>query len=279
MATVKEAWINRSEVIDESAEITYYVIGAADEAAVKVACEADIPEVYDGLIKRHTRITARLSEDTWAVIAYFTKEPWTWPDARFAFDTSGGTQHITQAIETVNSYGPDADDGNKGAIGYDGKNVQGVDITVPVFKWSETHHFYDFQITDAYKKKLADLTGRVNGDTFKGFAAGEVLFLGASGSRLNDDSAAQWEVAFHFARSPNRTGIEVGDIGGIAKKGWEYMDIRYRDEPNAAGREEGEATPTGGVHSAKPQIFRVPRAVYIHRVSYDADFSELGIGI
>jgi len=262
MAIVKEAWVNRNEVIDESAEITYYVLETADEDAVKTACEADIPEDYDGLIKRHTRITARLNETTWVVIAYFTKEPWIWPDTRLSFDTTGGTQHITQAIETINSYGSKATAENKGAIGFDGKNVRGCDIAVPVFKWSETHYFYDFQITDAFKAILRNLTGRVNDDTFKSFSAGEVLFLGVSGNRQGDDDGDLWELTFNFASSPNRTGIEVGDITGIAKKGWEYLDIRYADEAD-------EAT---------SQVLRKPNAVYIHRTYYDGDFSTLGIG-
>lgn len=262
MVTVSEAWINRSEVINESAEITYYVTDAADEAAVKAAVAADIGNAYGDLVLRNTRITARLSETSWAVIAYYTKEPWIWPDSQITFDTSGGTEHITQAIETINSYGSKATTENKSTIGFDGRSVRGCDIVVPVYKWSETKYFYDFQITDAYKTILRNLTGRVNDDTFKGFAAGEVLFLGVSGTRGGDFGNASWELLFNFASSPNRTGIEIGDITGVAKKGWEYMDIRYADTPDLTNY----------------QVLRKPTAVYIHRVYYDGDFSTLAIG-
>lgn len=261
-ATVEQAWKNASEVIDESAEVPYYVIGAADEDAVRTACEADIPETYDGMDKRNTRIVSRLSEDTWLVIACFAKDAWAWPDTRMAFDTTGGTQHVTQAIETVNKYGPKATDENKGAVGFDGKNVQGVDITVPVMKWSETHYFLDASITDAYKATLRDLTGKVNDDSFKGFDAGEVLFLGAQGTRQGDDTNDLWEITFNFASSPNRTNIAVGDITVSAKWGWEYMDIRYADVAD----------------EASAQVLKQPVAVYIQKLYHVADFSDLSIG-
>ena len=59
--------------------------------------------------------------------------------------------------------------------------------------------------------------------------ARECLFLGAAGSKRGADDPsslklrrAGWEITYRFAASPNRTGITVGEITGIAKKGWEY---------------------------------------------------------
>jgi hypothetical protein len=66
----------------------------------------------------------------------------------------------------------------------------------------------------------------VNDIPFKGFAAGEVLFLGASGSQRGDED---WEITFNYAASPNVTGLMVGDIGPVSKKGWEYLWVRYED--------------------------------------------------
>jgi hypothetical protein len=55
----------------------------------------------------------------------------------------------------------------------------------------------------------------VNDSGFKGFAAGECLFLGAAGTKRG---SGDWEIGYRFASSPNVTGLTVGDITGINKK-------------------------------------------------------------
>lgn len=92
-----------------------------------------------------------------------------------------------------------------------------------------------------------------------GLAAGECLFLGASGSKRG---AEDWEITYRFAGSPNRTGLVVGPITGISKKGWEYMWVRYADSEDAAAR----------------TIVKKPVAVYIERVYEEGNFAALGIG-
>lgn len=80
-------------------------------------------------------------------------------------------------------------------------------------------------------------------------------------SRRNNYSDAPWEVTFRFARSPNQSGLAIGSIGGIAKRGWEYLWIRY-----AAQDDAGTGT----------RIKR-PVGVYVERVYDEAFFSELRI--
>ncbi|MCJ7544508.1 MAG: hypothetical protein MUP47_08100 [Phycisphaerae bacterium] len=53
------------------------------------------------------------------------------------------------------------------------------------------------------------------------FAPGELLFLGGSGGESTGWEFA--ELTLPFAANPNRTGITIGDISGIDKKGWEYL--------------------------------------------------------
>ena len=117
----------------------------------------------------------------------------------------------------------------------------------------------DAVVTPAYRGALFNLTGKVNNASFKGLAAGECLFLGASGSKRGVDD---WEIAFRFAASPNRTGITVGEITGIAKKGWEYMWVRYADAEDPAAK----------------AIVKKPVAVYIEKVYEEGSFAGLGIG-
>jgi len=271
-AEVTELFENRHEVIGESAEIPYGVLGAEDEAAVRAAAESEIPATMDSsgvtLALKSVELVEHLDVTTWRLRAKYRKSSWNWfshltpPDPRFSFDTSGGTQHITQSRETVNSYGPKKSDELGGAIGFDGKTVQGCDIVVPVYNWAETHYFEDADITSAYKQIIAGLTGKTNNASFKGFDEGEVLFLGATGSRQGDDDDDLWEITFRFAASPNETDLEVGDIAGIAKWGWEYLWVQYGDTEDAVAN----------------LLVKSPVAVYIERV-YDAgDFSDLNIG-
>jgi hypothetical protein len=138
-------------------------------------------------------------------------------------------------------------------------SVEGVDVTVPVYNFSETHYIADAAVTGAYKAALFGLTGRVNNAAFKRFAAGEVLFLGASGSKRGDEDR---QITFKFAASPNVTGLTVGTITGIAKGGWQYMWVLYEEQEDATAS----------------KLVKRPKAVYVERVYYDGNFSALGIG-
>lgn len=266
MVVVVELFEGRTEVFDSTgnrAEIPFLVSEAYDEAEVKAAAQVQIPGVYAGIARRSIEITERINEDSWKVVATFgdesagsavpTQESWV------SFDTTGGTQHITQSIQTVSRYGPGASALLGGAIGYDGESIQGVDIAVPIYSFTETHILQGFVVTSGYRRRVFELTGKVNSDGYKGFLPGEVLFLGASGARRGTED---WEVTFRFAALPNRTDIRVGDISGIAKKGWEYLWVQYADE----------------VDDAVLQVVKRPIAVYIEQVYETANFGPLGIG-
>jgi len=77
-------------------------------------------------------------------------------ESTYTFDTGGGTQHITQSFKTKGSYpapgfaAPDF----RGAIGVTHEDVEGVDITVPVYNFSETHYIDDALVEDAVAKTL-----------------------------------------------------------------------------------------------------------------------------
>jgi hypothetical protein len=174
-------------------------------------------------------------------------------------DTGGGTQHITQSRATVSKHAPAGETAPdfKGAIGVTTDSVEGTDITIPIFNFAETHYVPTAAVTDGYKLALFSLTGKANDAAFRGFQAGEVLFLGASGSKRGKDD---WEITFRFAASLNITGLGVGDIVGIDKKGWEYLWVRYADAED------------------ENVLVKQPIAAYVEQVYQEADFSGLGIG-
>jgi len=179
-------------------------------------------------------------------------------ESSYQFDTGGGSQHITHVKNADHhkaTYPSDAFD-PKGLIGVTKNGVEGCDIMIPVFNWSETHVVPDSTVTEAYKGKLYSLTACTNAGTFRGNAVGEVLFVGASGTQRG---GGDWEITFRFAASPNLTGIQIGDIEGIVKGGWDYLWVRTEQK----------------VHN--DELGYHPIAVYVEQVYEPGNFEDLEI--
>ena len=240
----------------------YIVRGTNDEFVAWTALEAATTLIVGSLVKQDVNIDRRLGEFEWAgSVKWGMRERPDTNDSSFSFDTSGGNQHISQALQTVGAYAPPgktvAD--YQGAIGVTDNGVEGVDVTVPVYNFEETHYLAIAVVDAAYKITVFTLTGKVNSVAFKGFAPGECLFLGASGSLRKHD---QWEITYKFSASPNVTGLTIGGgITGINKDGWDYLWVRYNDEEDAAAK----------------KLVRRPEAVYVERVYLRADLNLLGI--
>jgi len=238
-----------------------------DEGALG-ALESGAPAAFLGLPRRGVRLEPAGpglwgGEASYAPVRPGGAQPQTGQSA-FAFDTGGGTQHLTQSLATVDSFAPPgaAAPDFQGAIGATAESVEGVDIVVPVFQFSETHALPDAVVTTAYKAAVMLATGTVNNAAFRGFAAGEVLFLGASGAKRGAPGGdGDWDVTFRFGVSPNRANLAVGPITGIAKKGWEYLWVRYEDAEDDAAK----------------AIVKRPVAAYVERVYLELPFSALGI--
>lgn len=265
--SVEELFQSRNQVASDkpSAEVFYLVRGVSDEPAVISSVAGATPTTYAGMPRKSIECSERVNADTWkAVVRYEGVEATEGeeePEPVFSFDTGGGTQHITQSIETRAKYGPEASDLLGGAIGFDGEQITGVDIAVPVYNFSETHFLSPSTVTAVFRMALFRTTGCVNSGGFRGFAAGEVLFLGASGSRRGTGPDDDWEITYKFAASPNREGISVGGIGGISKQGWDYMWVQYAPD----------------VDDGKKILIKKPVAVYVEKVYPAASFADLGI--
>ena len=240
-----------------------------------------------------------LGDDAWQVTINYEKEgadneEQSDPLRRSrSFDTSGGTQHITQSPQyddtTTTVVGPDGlpistrnYTGERvygptgvgtptqfGAIGVDGNSVAGVDIVVPALAWTETYDVPSNYVTSSYIKRSAFITGSVNNAAFRSFRAGEVLFMGCSGSQEWDEDRGDgpWSLSYKFVASPNAgnnettKALKIGDIDGIVKKGHEYLWVRYEDTVS------------------QDVLLKKPKLVYVNQVYPESDFSALGIGI
>jgi len=265
MATIFEKFDSRESTVgpeNPSVDLLYGVTGTEDDAQVRTLVQATVPAFYAGLIFQHYRIN-HVGGGVWDVTVHYGKrEPKETGQSSFSFDTSGGTQKITQSLQTIARYaaaGQQAPD-FKGAVNVSGDNVEGVEITLPVYNWTETYYLPDVMITGAYKSTLFFMTGRVNILPFRGLQKGEVLFLGSSGSKRGSED---WEINFKFAGSPNVFNLTIGDITGINKEGWQYLWIRYEDDEDQAAR----------------KLIKKPTAVYVEQLYHYGDLSLLGIGL
>ena len=258
--TIDERFDSRgaTESSDPTAELIYVVQGTDDDLQVRALVAATAPTTYAGL-KRDNFTLETFGAGIWECKVHYIEFS---SESQFSFDTGGGTQHITQSRANVQRQAAPGFVAPNflGAIGVSNDRVDGTDIIVPVFNFTETHYLADALVDGAYKLALFHLTGKVNGNPFKGFAAGEVLFLGASGSKRGFDD---WEITFRFAASPNAINLSLGAITGINKEGWHYLWIRFVDDEDVAAK----------------SLIKRPVAAYVEQVYDYGNFSSLGIGV
>ena len=278
MATrVEEAYSERDQTVNAKGEVTeieipYLVFEAENEdAALAAARTKAASRTVSGMVLDEVEVTERVNRDTWKVKAIWKDEDSDDPDdpdedeetTSFAFDTGGGTMHRNQSLKTVSKVPNDAPDFN-GAIEVDNEgNVNGVDVTMPVLNFTETHVMKGSRVSTSYKKSVAALTGTVNRSGFRGFSAGEVLFLGASGTKRGKKNDSPWEIRFRLAVSPNQSSLQVGKLKVSNKRGWDYLWVRYADK----------------VAENKKNVIKEPVAAYVEQVYPEGDFGNLGLGM
>lgn len=158
----RESTSGKSGTVD----LKYLITGTASDIEAMDALAMQTPLFY-GEYTRQSRHIEPIGDPTvslaWeGTVRYGEEElPPETGESSFSFDTGGGTQHITQSISTEHKYaasGKTAPNFN-GAIGVTRDSVEGVDITMPVYNFSETHYFSNAIVTDSYKALLFHKTG------------------------------------------------------------------------------------------------------------------------
>ncbi len=199
MATIQiyEGFPSRESVLggdSPSVVLNWVVLGTSDDIVAKSLVRAYTPPAYDGLILQNVT-SKETAPKTWECQAnYGSRKPPKENEYKFAFDTTGGRQKITQSLDTVGKYAPAGKTAadHKGAIGVTDHGVAGCEIVVPKFSWSETWQLPIVDYGWGYSQTLKAVTGRVNAVVFRGFAAGQVLFRGAKGSASNNATVMSW---------------------------------------------------------------------------------------
>jgi len=179
-----------------------------------------------------------------------------------AWDTTGNTEHITQAELTIRY--PETAPDFEGAINVSGDSVNGLDVVRPCLRYSETWILAaELAVSEDYIHDIVYYTGTVNFKKFRGFEPRTALFMGAR---------AQWQgdlpyvaVTFDFEVRPH-TSLYIKGLGGddagetkIEKDAWEYLWFLYETEPSNG------------------RLVQRPRYAYLHTVYLPMDWSEMKI--
>lgn len=196
-----------------------------------------------------------------------------------SYGVRGGTQKITQSIQTIKKAATQKDGlprvardfGN--AIGVTDKNgemeVEGADVLSGEVTWQYTAQIPDASFTGAYATIIENLMCSPNNRRhcknaaeFFGYAAGEVLLVGYSVSEL--DGSGYRKMNFEFAVKRNREtviistdpALQLANVGG-----WSYIWVTY----------EKQTTTVDG----KNRTRMVPFEAYEEEVYEDGDFAAL----
>ena len=250
-----------------SAEIPYAVWGALTSEVARAMVVGASPLTYTvnniPLFRKQATVEETGPESHIIHVIYGPIKPPEQDEYKFAFDTTGGRQKITQSLETVQKYAPTGKTAadHKGAIGVTDNGVEGCEIIIPKFSWSETWQLpietYDW----SYSQTLKAITGKVNAETFRGFPAGQVLFRGGKGAGSSKNPNLI-EITYHFDQSDDVTAQTIGEITGVSKAGWEYLWVHYTEEHDTSA----------------DSLARRPDSVYVEKVYEAASFNSLGIG-
>jgi len=248
------AWHIEPDYLQTTATLKFAVTGSEDDQIVRDYADAKIQKEFNGLFLQSIDFEPA-GGGVWAVEGEYGLA--NLAEAEYNYDFMGDSVHITQSLATVARYGnaPDL----KGAINFDGDSVQGTDVPIRKFAWSESHTIRAINFSDAYKQIIFGLQTTYNNAAFRGFAAGEILFRGATASQRGRHDVS---VTYSFEASPNIGSHSVGGITVTSKLGWDYEWVRYKKKADATSN----------------RIITVPDGVYVERILETGNFGLLGLG-
>lgn len=230
------------------------------------AVVAASPTTFNGLDRKS--ISWKADENRVRRFTFTVNYSYALPESlrRWSFDTGGGQFKITTSKYTTRYARPGgiAPDFQNAIEVRDGK-AEGIDITIPALKLTCTYRHpassavVNASTIDNYIKTLSNMTGTTNQSTWLTYAAGELLFLGASGEYVLNKPT---EIQYHFAASANATGLTIGTITGINKRGHDYIWVLFEPKEDATAL----------------KMVQRPLAAYVERIYSESDFTAFGIG-
>lgn len=208
----------------------YDVHGTYEDTVVEAMVAALAPLTWRNLYRQTMDATPQGTGDEWTVSVPYGPRKREEGEAEWSFTISTTLVHTTHSLATVNRYVPAGETAEdfKQAIGVTGEDdeqeIEGVDVPSADLAWQETLYLPKAEFTQAYFAKLFHAVAKANATAFRIFGEQEVLLDGVSGNPAGDYIA----LTFQFKASESKTDLTIGDIAGIAKKGWEYLWVKSK---------------------------------------------------
>ena len=260
-----ETWDNTGNVTQF--DLKCYIIGDVSKRSAMQAVWENSPDSYENLPRYNIKFDG-YDEDKNAefTVSYQRStssgsQQQTNDDAvEISFSTGGGTKHVVQAISQRRITGKDS---VNTLIGWNGKKGEdadyaGVDVPDANIQLTLTVKRKMSELGTSWQRSIAKVTGKVNSKTFRGWAAGEVLFEGVSLSGKEDDENVSVSYNFSIRCNEKNVKIAVDSVGNTvtaSAKGFEYCWAVTKFVGNA----------------------NVIQSAFVSQVIETADFSTLGV--
>lgn len=239
---------------DDGAEVYYFAHTDANETDADVhafaVLPANIPHDYRGLGITKIRIE-RLEEDDsiWSLTANYASRSASQTQPKLDVGefswrirtTNAGSQKQTQSTALVAEVTAAANFAYTGtplekALGITGTEkggyeIEGVDKPTGSIVIDTTSVVSAADITAGYLVTIAAHAAQfsVNSLAWEGWAAETLRIMSYAAKPRSADSGAapDWDISLSFEFSPNLTGLVVGGLAPIDKKGHDYLDVLY----------------------------------------------------
>lgn len=209
----------------------FAVLGTPDKVAAVDTVDQFVGLWWGGMRRESIKVIEKENE-YWEASVIFKAVEKTRDDIKINLDITAETIHQTHAIKTLGRYAAGEDNliDFGSAIGVEvdsdgSKRIAGTDITVPKCSYGETHKIP--AVSTAWVRSVARSVGTVNTKPFRAFAPGELLFVGARGSK---DGPDDWAFQFSFLASENMNNFDVGPIRVSTKRGFDYLWVYWQQQ-------------------------------------------------
>lgn len=241
-----------------SLELKYWVIGEASQQEAMNACWEDALDKIGGFEKKTIRFDGYDDERNAEFTVVYQRAKGTQldengnePEPTVSFSCGGGVRHVTYA-NVQRRFGNDNTFNVGTGINWNGEagaNAAFNGVDVPSVSLQETYTKV-MKVADAknisFRRKVANLVGCANKNTFKGWEPGEALFTGCSFSGV-DKSGEYVTVNFNFSIKLNEPSAEIDGIKLGMVRGWQYV---WAVRPKAASSGTGIQLKTQTVYVA-----------------------------
>ncbi len=256
----------------------WFVFGTTDRIVARQELIAQTPDTsVEGLLRTSIRIVD-FTDDCWSCeIVYGIKRMPKEGELRIMVDGEGGREKIYVPLAVVSAVGiagrviPDT----SGVIGYESDGtINGVEIEVSGATILMEFHVQRGVISDSYLAKIAKMSKKVNSKKFKGYDPGELRFKKYTFEdtiKLDEEGTALSKLTLEFVVEENVTGIQIGNLPPIDKRGHDYLWV-YSEEMSA------DPMPgTGGGPTPPKMMIKGPVFAFVNQVYRYADFKVFGI--